>query len=249
MSQFSNFLKLGMTKLVLDAIEADVDFSDLRLADPVAEIKAVSHDPTLTHELSLADGRRLTAISILRTYRQRCEGVGDGAVDTQVLEMWGEVLDDLERDPLSTADRLDWTAKWSLVRRFEERGASSAKLQAIDLQYADIDPAQSLYHALVRQGAMRTMVDMDVIAAAERTPPEDTRAYFRGIAGQKFGADLVASNWQSMLFDVDGQMVRVPLDMVGEHTKAGVGELLARSNTVGELLAGLELVKPIKWVQ
>ncbi len=250
MSQFSNFLKLGMTKLVLDAIEADVDFSDLRLADPVAEIKAVSHDPSLTHELSLADGRRLTAISILRTYRARCEGVGGhGVVDKQVLEMWGEILDDLERDPLSTADRLDWTAKWSLLRRFEERGASPAKLQAIDLQYADIDPTQSLYHALVRKGALRTMVEPEVIAAAEKTPPEDTRAYFRGVAGQKFGEDLVASNWQSMLFDVDGQMVRVPLDMVGEHTKAGVGELLARSNTVGELLAGLELVKPIKWVQ
>lgn len=250
MSQFSNFLKMGMTKLVLDAIEADVDFSDLRLADPVAEIKAVSHDPTLTHELLLADGRRLTAISILRTYRRRCEELGgDGDVDKQVLEMWGGILDDLERDPLSTADRLDWTAKWSLLRRFEERGASHAKLQAIDLQYADIDPSQSLYHALVRQGAMRTMVDAEAIAAAEAAPPEDTRAYFRGHAGRKFAADLVASNWQSMLFDVDGKMVRVPLDMVGEHARADVGELLGKSNTVAELLAGLELVKPIKWVQ
>ena len=239
MSQFSNFLKLGMTSLVLDAIEAGVDFSDLRLKNPVEEIKAVSHDPTLTHELELLDGQRLTAISILREYRRRCEGRSD--VDKQVLQLWGEVLDDLERDPLSTADRLDWTAKWALVRRFEQRGATQAKLQAIDLQYADIDPESSLYHALVRKGAMRTMVSAEKIAEAAVHPPEDTRAYFRGRAGEKFAEDLTASNWQSMLFTVDGQLYRVPLDLVGSHTKADVGELIETSAATRELLSGLGL--------
>jgi len=239
MSQFSNFLKLGMTSLVLDAIEAGVDFSDLRLKNPVEEIKAVSHDPTLTHELELLDGQRLTAISILREYRARCEGRSD--VDKHVLEMWGEVLDDLERDPLSTADRLDWTAKWALVRRFEQRGATQAKLQAIDLQYADIDPESSLYHALVRKGAMRTMVSAEEIAEAAVHPPEDTRAYFRGCAGEKFAEDLTTSNWQSMLFTVDGQLYRVPLDLLGSHTKADVGELIETSATTRELLSGLGL--------
>ncbi|WJY97571.1 depupylase/deamidase Dop [Corynebacterium fournieri] len=239
MSQYSNLLKLGMTSLVLDAIEAGVDFTDLRLADPVAEIKAVSHDPTLAHELLLDDGQRSTAISILREYRNRCEARSD--VDKQVLALWGEILDDLERDPLSTADRLDWTAKWALVRRFEARGASQAKLQAIDLQYADIDPATSLYHALVRKGAIRTLVSADEIAHAAKHPPEDTRAYFRGRAGEKFAADLTASNWQSMLFNVDGQLYRVPLDLLGEHTKADVGELIERSATTRELITGLGL--------
>ena len=239
MSQFSNFLKLGMTSLVLDAIEAGVDFSDLRLKNPVEEIKAVSHDPTLQYELELLDGQRLSAISILREYRASCEGRSD--VDKQVLQLWGEVLDDLERDPLSTADRLDWTAKWALVRRFEQRGASQAKLQAIDLQYADIDPESSLYHALVRKGAMRTMVSAEEIARAAVHPPEDTRAYFRGRAGEKFAEDLTASNWQSMLFTVDGQLYRVPLDLLGSHTKADVGELIENSATTRELLSGLGL--------
>lgn len=242
MSQYSNFLKLGMTKLVLDAIEQDVDFSDLRLKDPVAEIHAVSHDPTLTHELSLVDDTTRTAISILRTIRERCAGLeGLGVVDKQVLEMWGEILDDLERDPLSTADRLDWTAKWSLIQRFEQRGATMAKLQAIDLQYSDIDPSQSLYHALVRKGAMRTLVDAETIKRAAAEPPRDTRAYFRGTAGQKFGENLVASSWQSMLFSVDEQLYRVPLDLIGEHTAADTEELIAQSNTVSDLLAGLGL--------
>ncbi len=252
MSQFSNFLKLGMTKLVLDAIEADVDFSDLRLASPVAEIKRVSHDPTLTHELLLHDGSLLTAIGILRVYRERCAGLERlGSVDKQVLDMWGGILDDLERDPLSTADRLDWTAKWSLIRRFQERGVAidDPKLQAIDLQYADIDPQFSLYHALVRKGAMRTMVDADVIERAAKEPPEDTRAYFRGVAGEKFGAQLTASSWQSMLFNDGEQLYRVPLDMVGEHTKADIGELVQRSETIGQLLEGLPFVQPFKGLE
>ena len=239
MSQFSNFLKLGMTSLVLDAIESGVDFSDLRLKNPVEEIKAVSHDPTLQYELELLDGQRVTAISILREYRRRCEGRSD--VDKQVLQLWGEVLDDLERDPLSTADRLDWTAKWALVRRFEQRDAPQAKLQAIDLQYADIDPESSLYHALVRKGAMRTMVSAEEIAHAAVHPPEDTRAYFRGRAGEKFADDLTASNWQTMLFTVDKQLFRVPLDLLGSHTKADVGELIETSATTRELLSGLGL--------
>lgn len=239
MSQYSNFLKLGMTSLVLDAIEAGVDFTDLRLQNPVDEIKAVSHDPSLQHELTLLDGRRLTAISVLREYRKRCEGRSN--VDTQVLEMWGEILDDLERDPLSTADRLDWTAKWALVRRFEARGATQAKLQAIDLQYADIDPQVSLYHALVRKGAMKSMVSAEEIARAAVHPPEDTRAYFRGRAGEKFAADLTASSWQSMLFTVDGELYRVPLDLVGAHTKQQVGQLIDSAETTEALLSGLGL--------
>ena len=239
MSQYSNFLKLGMTSLVLDAIEAGVDFTDLRLQNPVEEIKAVSHDPSLQHELTLLDGRRLTAISVLREYRKHCEGRSN--VDTQVLEMWGEVLDDLERDPLSTADRLDWTAKWALVRRFEARGATQAKLQAIDLQYADVDPQASLYHALVRKGAMKTMVSAEEIARAAVHPPEDTRAYFRGRAGEKFAADLTASSWQSMLFTVDGELYRVPLDLVGAHTKQQVGQLIDSAETTEALLSGLGL--------
>ena len=176
---------------------------------------------------------------MLREYRKRCEGRSD--VDRQVLEMWGEILDDLERDPLSTADRLDWTAKWALVRRFGDRGATQTKLQAIDLQYADIDPQTSLYHALVRKGAMRTMASDEEIARAAAHPPEDTRAYFRGRAGEKFGADLTASSWQSMLFTVNGELYRVPLDLVGGHTKEDVGQLLDRAATTEEMLSGLGL--------
>ena len=242
MSQYSNFLKMGMTKLVLDCIESDVDFSDLRLANPVDEIKQVSHDPTCTHELLLADGRRLTAIEILRIYRERAAALPElDEVDTKVLALWGEILDDLERDPLSTADRLDWTAKWSLIKRYLDRGVDIAdpKLKLIDIQYADIDPAKSLYHALVRKGQMRTLVDEATIERAVTEPPTDSRAYFRGRVSEKFGEDIVASSWQSVIFSVNNQPHRLPMDKVDGFTKEEIGELVERAEDITALLKGL----------
>ena len=239
MSQYANFLKLGMTKLVLDAIEADVDFTDLTLADPVAEIKAVSHDPSCTHELTLADGRRLSAIDILRIYRERVRGEDD--VDKRVLELWGELLDDLERDPMSTADRLDWTAKWALVRAYLARGIDIAdpKLKAIDLQYSDIDPRTSLHHALVRKGRMRTLVDAEVIATAAQQPPADSRAFFRGAVSTKFGDNILASNWQAVVFNTVAGPYKIRLDDVDTFTRAEVGDLIERADTVEALIASL----------
>ena len=242
MSQYSNFLKMGMTKLVLDCIESDVDFSDLRLANPVDEIKQVSHDTTCTHELLLADGRRLTAIDILRIYRERAAALPDlDEVDTKVLALWAELLDDLERDPLSTADRLDWTAKWALIKRYVDRGVDIAdpKLKLIDIQYADIDPAKSLYHALVCKGQMRTLVDEATIRRAVTEPPTDSRAYFRGRVSEKFGEDIVASSWQSVVFSVNNQPHRLPMDKVDGFTKEEVGELIERAEDVTALMKGL----------
>ena len=39
----------------------------------------------------------------------------------EVLQIWGEVLDALARDPMECADRLDWPAKLRLLEGFRER--------------------------------------------------------------------------------------------------------------------------------
>ena len=43
------------------------------------------------------------------------------AATAQILDLWGEVLDALETNPLSLADRLDWVAKYALVRGYALR--------------------------------------------------------------------------------------------------------------------------------
>ena len=65
-----NWLKLGMTSLVLQVLADGVPASwrRLRLADPVAQARDVSRDTRLQGALELADGRRLSALEILEHY-------------------------------------------------------------------------------------------------------------------------------------------------------------------------------------
>lgn len=239
MSQFSNVLKLGTTKLVIDAIENGVDFTDLALKDPVAELKAISHDPSCTHTVSLVDDRQLTAIQLQREYLARV--TLEDEYDQRVVELWAEVLDDLERDPLSTADRLDWTAKYALIKGYVDRGVawSDPKLKLVDIQYSDIDPAKSLYHALVRAGRMRTLVDEETIRRAVQHPPKNSRAFLRGAVAAKFPEQVVASSWQTIVVKHEHGVAKISIDAVDGFTEEEVGELVDAAASTDDLLAAL----------
>ncbi|AIG64135.1 proteasomal accessory factor [Corynebacterium atypicum] len=240
MSQTSNLLKLGMTALVLDAIEQGVDFSDLALVDPVAELKNVSHDPTLAHRLTLKDGRRLTALEVLAAYRKRVHPADHE--DRRVLAAWDEAVGLLGGDPLLAAGLLDWPTKLALVRRYLDRGvaAGDAKLKLIDLQYTDIDPERGLYHALVRAGRMRTLASDAEIARAVDVPPAGSRAFLRGRIVEKFAQFVAAASWQAITLALSDTHARVLLPETGRATRAEVGELVEQASTPEELVAGLE---------
>lgn len=247
MSHTANFLKFGMTSLVLDAIEAGVNFSDLSLKNAVAEVTRVSRDITLSHKLILNDGRELTALEILRIYHERItqnfspEDLND--VDRQVVDTWAEVLDLLAEDPLSTSHLLDWTAKLALVNSFLARGMTleDAKIKLVDLQYSDIDPSRSLYHALVKKGRMRTLVSGADIAHAAQTPPQGSRAFFRGRMIEKFGDAIVAANWESLIVATDhGDEARIPMVELDALSDALSAEILDSAATVDDVLAALQ---------
>src|SRR6201998_2775786 len=64
MSEVSTYLKLGTTALVLSMIEDRFLDGDLALETPVAELRAISHDPACRHLVTLRDGRRMTAVQL-----------------------------------------------------------------------------------------------------------------------------------------------------------------------------------------
>lgn len=205
MSQTSMLLKYGMTSLVLDAIEGGVDFSDLSLAAPVEEVRRVSYDLTLKHRMQLRSGESLSALEMLQRYRERV--AAHGAADEQVLRTWDEVAAALNEGPAHAAHLLDWCAKLSLIQSFQQRGVpmESPKMQAIDLQYADIDPGKSLYHALVRKGRMRELFSHAQLAQAVQEPPTDTRAFLRGKAQQCEAVE--AASWERIT--INGSVLRI----------------------------------------
>ncbi len=241
------FLKLGATTAMLHAVEAEALPEALQLADPVAAVWQVSHDPTLTTNVTMADGKEMTA---LEAQWQYLEWVGKYLSDSElgdafadVMKLWEEILTDLEADPLKTADRLDWTAKLRLLQGYRDRDGlawDDPKLQLLSLQYHDVDPRRGLYNRLAAAGRMQRLFTPDEVAAAVMHPPEGTRAFFRGQCVARFGESLVAANWDSLVFDIGEEALRrVPMMEPLRGGKDRVGALLDRTDTPAELLRAL----------
>jgi proteasome accessory factor A len=250
LSEISTYLKVGTTSLVLWMIEEKVLTPDLGIADPVTELKAVSHDPSLSHLMRLRDGRKLTALDLQWAYYERVHafvesryGQDVDEITADVLERWESVLDRLGRDPMLCAKELDWVAKLRLLEGYRERenlGWASPKLQLVDLQYSDVRPEKGLYHRLVARGAMDTLFDPADTQRAMVEPPEDTRAYFRGRCLAQYASEVVAASWDSVIFDVGREsLVRVPMMEPERGTKKHVGALFDRCMTAKDLLEAL----------
>ena len=244
LSEIATYLKVGVTAIVLSMIEDDVLPGDLALAKPVFAMREVSHDLTLRRPLDLADGRKVTALDIQWELYDRAKkyelehglaSVGE-AVGADLMARWGAVLAALESDVMSLADQLDWVAKYRLFDAYRERNGlawNDARLRAMDLQYHDLRPEKSLF---ARVG-MQRLVDDAEVEEATTEPPATTRAYFRGKCLQKWGADIVAANWDSLVFDVGSDPLRrVPMMEPLRGTAAHVGRLIDECETAAELL-------------
>ncbi|MGI8677714.1 MAG: depupylase/deamidase Dop [Jatrophihabitans sp.] len=254
MSEISTYLKLGTTSLVLAMIEADTLADDLAIAQPVAELHAVSHDPSLTHAIQLVDGRTITALDLQREYLDRArkfvdDRQGDDA-DPQtidVLQRWESVLTRLGTDALQLARELDWVAKLRLLEGYRDRDSldwDSPRLALVDLQYSDIRPEKGLYNRLVSRGAFDTLLGAHEAETAVSTPPPDTRAYFRGECLKRYGPSVAAASWDSVIFDVGREsLVRVPMLEPLRGTQAHVGELLDRCATAKDLVEALNAAR------
>jgi len=247
MSEVATFLKVGTTAIVLSMIEDDAVGDDLTLAHPVTAIRQVSNDPTLRATIALGNGKRMTALEVqwqllerARTWADR-HGLDSITVDDgkRILEEWENVLTGLERNPDDVADVVDWVAKKRLIDGYAQRhnlAASDARLKAIDLQYSDLRRERSL---ALRCG-LRTLTTDAAVRDAIETPPDSTRAYFRGTCLAKYASDIVAANWDSIVFDVGRDPLRrVPMMEPLRGTKALTAELFASSATAAELIARL----------
>ncbi|MGH1552005.1 proteasome accessory factor PafA2 family protein [Streptomyces sp. L7] len=122
-----------------------------------------------------------------------------------VLARWEDTLNRLENDPMSLAGELDWVAKRELMEGYRRRDGldwDAARLQLVDLQYADVRADKGLYNRLVARGRIKRLLDEDTVERARTTPPEDTRAYFRGRCLEQYADDVAAASWDSVIFDL-----------------------------------------------
>ncbi|HEV2375872.1 MAG TPA: depupylase/deamidase Dop [Streptosporangiaceae bacterium] len=251
MSELSTYLKLGTTALVLAMVEDRFLDGDLGLESPVADLRAISHDPTCRHLVVLRDGRRMTAVQLQMEYLERARkhtedrfGADVDIMTTDVLDRWESVLTRLAEDPMLTARELDWTTKLEILEGYRTRdslGWGHPQLQLVDLQYSDVRPERGLYNRLVSRGRVGRLVTEEEVRRAVEQPPPDTRAYFRGRCLQKYPDAVAAASWDSVIFDIPGydSLQRVPTLEPLRGTRAHVGELIDRCRTAADLVAAL----------
>jgi len=251
MSEISTYLKLGSTALVLAMIEDRFLAADLAIESPVAELRAISHDPTLRHLVTLRDGRKMTAVQLqmeylelARKYSEDKYGADVDDVTSDVLGRWESVLSRLAEDPMLVAGELDWVAKLEILEGYRARDGlawSHPRLQLVDLQYSDVRPERGLYNRLASRGRMARLTDERAVMAAMDDPPVDTRAYFRGRCLRQYADSVAAASWDSVIFDIPGResLQRVPTLEPLRGTRAHVGQLLDRCRTAGDLVAAL----------
>jgi proteasome accessory factor A len=243
MSELATFLKVGTTALLLGMIEDDSFPSHLVIANPVREIRQVSHDPSLNHRIELTDGRLMTALQIQEELLESCKQWffqldqdptnGDGE---EIIALWATVLASLATNPMEVADVVDWVAKKRVLDAMQHRhdlAPDHPRLRAIDLQYHDMDKSRCL---ALRVGLRTRVRDADVTHAMTQ-PPTDTRAYFRGTCLQRWSKNVSSANWDSIVFDVGGPLLqRVPMMDPFKGTKIMVENVFSRASSVSEFL-------------
>src|SRR5918994_4371263 len=103
MSEYTTFLKIGATSVVLRMLEEDASpWRDLTLENPIRAIREISHDVTCRRKVRLANGRELSAIEIQAEYLERTsrfvEHRGPDAASKRLLREWESALDALAGD-------------------------------------------------------------------------------------------------------------------------------------------------------
>jgi Pup amidohydrolase len=231
--EVATFLKVGTTAIVLKMIE-DGFLPDFSLVNPVAAIHEVSRDVSLSAQVALTDGRRMTALQLQSEYlelaRKYVDREDDTAENREVLERWEGVLQGLSSEPRSLSGQLDWVAKLRLLDAYRERDGldwNDPKLRAIDLQYHDVRRDRGLYHRLERSGKVERLTTDDQVVRAAMEPPDNTRAYFRGRCIAKFPDAIAAASWDSLIMDTGRDALqRIPMREPLRGTRAHVRDLL-----------------------
>lgn len=248
MSEWATAMKMGTTSLVLDLIEQG-KAPQLEIAQPIDAHKSISRDQTYNWTIELKDGRKISAIDVQRTYLEAAakldtvEPDGDRA---WILREWESVLDDLQRDAMSTRDRVDWAAKKFLLNALQEEEKLSWNdpwLQSVDLEYHNIDFEQGLYYELARQGSIRRISSEDEIKQAIYSPPETTRAFFRGRSVARFNDQISSIQWDEIVFVNASTSYRVALPEAGlDQRLTELNQAARNGKDFAEFLLAIEAI-------
>jgi proteasome accessory factor A len=187
MSEYTNYLRVGTTALVLEMIEHGFIKQDFATRNPVKALRDISHDFTCKKKIKLDDGRKLSAVELQKEYMELAMKFyamqPPDPVSEDILAKWEHVLSCLDEEPMQLNRQIDWVIKKQLIESYRTKKNipwNSHRILMLDLQYHDIREEKSLYYMLERKGLVERMLNDEEIAQAMVDPPTDTRAKLRG---------------------------------------------------------------------
>lgn len=217
LSQEAEFLRIGSTMLVLDAIEAGKLPPVPQLRNPIAVMHRWNADSTLTACALDRGGQSWTALDVQKFYYQACRRFVEAQPDPseealEILRRWGEVLELLPQRRRELVGRLDWVTKQFLL---EEAGAGLdfAARKKIDLRYHELSD-EGYFQQFARTELVEPLLSAAEVEQAIRTPPGGTRAATRGRYIREFtgpGLSILSVNWHSLVLREGGRSRRIRL--------------------------------------
>ena len=190
-----------------------------RRRTPVAELHAVSHDPTLSTSLDAARrppaDRPPAAGATTASRRASSSRTGTAPTPTpqtlDVLARWESVLDRLERRPEALRRRARLGGQAGAARGLPRprrprlgRARSCSCRPAVRRRPPGEGPLPPAGRRRADGAAARRRGGR---GRACTHPPEDTRAYFRGECLRRYAEQVAAASWDSVIFDVPGRRV------------------------------------------
>ncbi len=263
LQQYAALFRVWFVQSLLAAMEEGYYDSRLILEDPVAALKtwSIGFSP-LTGGIIPAcprvEGVPVTLVELLegftegisRFYATRRITRDMVPHHERVFPRWTLLLKALrEGDVTACARYLDWPLKFMIIDREMARtghAMEEPEIRILDQLYSHVDKNLGLYWGIEQSGFVERCLSDKQIAYMQSHGPDNTRAYTRTQILKKFWDDVVSVDWGEMrvrISDGPGTWLRekrILLNDPAQYTKAQVGEILEKSESIRDCCAALE---------
>ena len=177
-AQLAEYLKIGLTQMVLELAEQGVFYDAPVLKDPIAAIKSINSDPSLKATVPLKNGQAISALELQRYYLDRVKShFKKGAVSSlehrELLQHWDMVLLNLEKSPDKLIGRIDWVSKKYLLHTAGD-GLGYQSKKKIDLAYHQL--GDGYFAILEKEHVGEKLVDEEEVQEATIKPSSASQA-------------------------------------------------------------------------
>lgn len=216
MCQQSQYLRFGVTSLLLDWVEIGQGTGAPRLQSEIESMNEFARDWMLVRTVQDSKNRDRSALELQRLYLKivkqwlgKKEDVPAEAWD--IVGMWQTTLNQMVLKPQTQTElpmtligRIDWLTKLWLLNQMES-GTSWQVRKKIDIRYHEL--SEDGYHRqLTNYLNLAPVIRDSEIARARRTPPNDSPARRRGSLIRELSGENseLRVDWRNATYELDG---------------------------------------------